>query len=42
MRCMEEAHLSPDWLLKGIERFVKERSQRLERQKADLEAAGRS
>jgi transketolase len=36
---IEEAHLSPDWLLKGIERFVKERSKRLERLKADVEAA---
>lgn len=25
----EEAHLSPDWLLEGIERFVKDRDQRL-------------
>ena len=36
---IEEAHLSPDWLLKGIERFVKDRSKRLERLKADVEAA---
>ena len=39
---IEEAHLSPDWLLEGIERFVQERSRRLERQKANLEAAGRN
>lgn len=26
----EEAHISPSWLLQGIERFVKERKQRLE------------
>jgi len=25
----EEAHISPEWLFKGIERFVKERNQRL-------------
>jgi transketolase len=36
---IEEAHLTPDWLLKGIERFVKDRSKRLERLKADVEAA---
>lgn len=36
---LEEAHLSPEWLLKGIERFVAERAQRLERLKADVEAA---
>ncbi|MBN1357007.1 transketolase [bacterium] len=28
---IEEAHLSPDWLLKGIERFVRERADRLAR-----------
>jgi transketolase len=27
---LEEAHLSPDWLLKGIERFVVDRPKRLE------------
>jgi transketolase len=36
---IEEAHLSPEWLLKGIERFVKDRARRLERLKADIEAA---
>ncbi len=36
---LDEAHLSPEWLLKGIERFVKDRSKRLERLKADVEAA---
>lgn len=30
----EEAHISPNWLFKGIERFVKEREQRLARIKA--------
>jgi transketolase len=30
----EEAHLSPKWLLAGIERFVKERPERLQRLKA--------
>ncbi|MBN1484237.1 MAG: transketolase [Chloroflexia bacterium] len=28
---LEEAHLSPEWLLQGIERFARERSQRLRR-----------
>jgi transketolase len=36
---MEEAHLSPDWLLKGIQRFVGERDQRLERVRKQVEAA---
>jgi transketolase len=27
---LEEAHLSPNWLLAGIERFVNERVQRLD------------
>lgn len=36
---MEEAHLSPDWLLKGIQRFVAEREQRLERVADQLSAA---
>ena len=38
---MEEAHLSPDWLLKGIQKFVKERDQRLERVARQVEAARR-
>ncbi|MDZ7400935.1 MAG: transketolase [candidate division KSB1 bacterium] len=32
----EEAHISPNWLFKGIERFVKEREQRLQMVKAML------
>jgi transketolase len=36
---MEEAHLSQDWLLKGIQRFVDEREQRLERLAGQLSAA---
>ena len=36
---LEEAHLSPDWILRGIERFVRERKQRLARVRAMLEAA---
>jgi transketolase len=36
---IEEAHLSPEWLLKGIELFVHDRSKRLEQIKADVEAA---
>jgi len=35
----EEAHISPDWLLKGIEKFVRERPQRLNRLKVSTEAA---
>ena len=36
---LEEAHLSRDWLLKGIQRFVDERAQRLDRMAAELAAA---
>jgi transketolase len=36
---LEEAHLSREWLLKGIQRFVEERPQRLERLSAELTAA---
>jgi transketolase len=36
---MEEAHLSREWLLRGIQRFVEERSARLERLSAELSAA---
>jgi transketolase len=35
----EEAHLSPEYLLKGIQRFVSERDQRLNSIAAALEAA---
>jgi len=36
---MEEAHLSMDWLLSGIQRFVEERPARLDRLHAELSAA---
>ncbi|MGD9675233.1 MAG: 1-deoxy-D-xylulose-5-phosphate synthase N-terminal domain-containing protein [Candidatus Bipolaricaulia bacterium] len=38
---LEEAHLTPPRILEGIERFVKERDERLARLHADLEAAAR-
>jgi transketolase len=38
---MEEAHLSPEWILKGIERFVRDRKTRLGRIRAALDAAER-
>ncbi|MFN8547511.1 MAG: transketolase [Candidatus Eisenbacteria bacterium] len=38
---IEEAHLSPEWLLKGIERFVREREARLARLRGMLEGASR-
>jgi transketolase len=36
---LDEAHLSPEWILKGIQRFVQERPQRLERLKKELAEA---
>ena len=36
---IEEAHLSPQWVLTGIERFVREREDRLDQLKAGLDAA---
>jgi len=36
---IEEAHLSPDWLLHGIERFVRDREERLGRLRRALERA---
>ena len=36
---IDEAHLSPEWVLKGIERFVQDRDSRLARLQADVEAA---
>jgi transketolase len=36
---IEEAHLSPEWLLKGIERFVRDRGKRLARMRKMLEQA---
>ncbi len=37
---LEEAHLTPDWILGGIERFVAERRSRLDRMKDLLESLG--
>jgi transketolase len=39
---IEEAHLSPKWLLAGIERFARDRDTRLGRIRAMLEAAGQA
>jgi transketolase len=39
---LAEAHLTPDWLLAGIERFVRERDARLGRLQADVTAAMRA
>jgi transketolase len=36
---LEEAHLSPRWILDGIERFVRDRDARLARLQAELDAA---
>ena len=36
---LEEAHLSPDWILKGIEKFASDREQRLKRLQAEVNAA---
>jgi transketolase len=36
---IEEAHLSPKWILDGIERFVREKDARLSRLQAELAAA---
>jgi len=38
---IEEARLSPEWVLAGIERFVREREARLSRLRAGLDAARR-
>jgi hypothetical protein len=38
---IEEAHLSPEWILKGIERFVREREVRLGRLASALAEARR-
>ena len=37
---LDEAHLSPAWIVKGIERFVSERPPRLACLRAELDAAG--
>ncbi len=39
---LDEARLSPDWLLEGIERFVSSRELRLERLKEELDSANLS
>jgi transketolase len=36
---LDEAHLSPSWMLAGIERFVTDRGSRLDRLQAELDAA---
>jgi transketolase len=36
---IEEAQLSPEWIMKGIERFVADRDKRLERQAEDVKLA---
>lgn len=36
---LEEAHLSPQWLLEGIERFVRDREERLACLRAEVDAA---
>jgi len=38
---IDDAHLSPCWLLEGITRFVKEREQRLKGLQTALDAARR-
>lgn len=34
----EEAHISPEWLFKGIDKFARERARRLQRIKASIES----
>jgi transketolase len=36
---IDEAHLSPEWLLRGIEKFAQDHEERLSRQKKQIEAA---
>jgi hypothetical protein len=38
---VDEAHLSPRWLLAGIERFVRDREVRLQRIRSELDEAER-
>lgn len=38
---IEEAHLSPEWILEGLSRFAKDRPRRLERLRSDVDAASR-
>ena len=35
---IEEAHLSPDWVLKGIERFVQDKADRIQRLQTQIDA----
>jgi hypothetical protein len=35
---LEEAHLTPHWVLQGMQKFAEEREERLGRLRADLEA----
>jgi hypothetical protein len=35
---IEEAHLSPEWVLAGIQRFASDRELRLQRLRTELEA----
>ncbi len=37
---IEEAHLSPEWVMEGLKRFAAEREERLRRLREELEAAG--
>ncbi len=39
---IEEAHISPEWILKGIERFVRDRQKRLSELRRMLESAERT
>jgi transketolase len=36
---LEEAHLSPEWIMEGIKKFVGDRAERLKRLRTELEAA---
>lgn len=36
---IDEAHLSPEWIMKGMERFLRDRSKRLKRLEVELTAA---
>ena len=38
---IDEAHLTPKWILEGIARFVGDRKKRLARLQAELDAAGK-
>lgn len=38
---IDEAHLSPKWVMEGIQRFTGERDDRLARIRAEIEATGK-